>query len=66
MSLVVALTGSAGVGKSTVAEYLVGRYGFQRIRFSDPLKKPCCAQLRQNGTPALLLCRRRAKPHALR
>ena len=52
MSLVVALTGSAGVGKSTVAEYLVGRYGFQRIRFSDPLKHMLAALLsRQGCTP---------------
>lgn len=35
---VVALTGLAGSGKSTVAEYLNRRYDFTRIRFADPLK----------------------------
>lgn len=49
MTLVVALTGSAGVGKSTIAEYLVGRYGFQRIRFSDPLKQMLSALLLKQG-----------------
>lgn len=50
--LVVALTGSAGVGKSTIAEYLAGRYHFQRIRFADPLKQMVTALLtRQGCTP---------------
>lgn len=34
----IALTGYAGSGKSTVAEYLESRHGYRRIRFADPLK----------------------------
>ncbi len=36
---VVALTGAAGSGKSTVADYLIQHYGYQRVKFADPLKK---------------------------
>jgi hypothetical protein len=36
---VVGLTGFAGAGKSTAADYLVGRYGFTRVSFAAPLKK---------------------------
>lgn len=36
---VVGLTGYAGVGKSTVAEYLVEKHGFTRLSFAAPLKK---------------------------
>lgn len=36
---VVGLTGYAGSGKSTVAEYLVERHGFTRLSFAAPLKK---------------------------
>lgn len=35
---VVALTGAAGSGKSTVANYLIEHYGYFRIKFADPLK----------------------------
>lgn len=35
---IVALTGAAGSGKSTVADYLVEHYGYQRVKFADPLK----------------------------
>lgn len=33
-----ALTGPAGVGKSTIAAALEARYGFRRVRFAAPLK----------------------------
>jgi hypothetical protein len=36
---VVGLTGFAGVGKSTAAQYLVERHGFTRVSFAAPLKK---------------------------
>ena len=36
---VVGLTGFAGAGKSTVAEYLVKEHGFTRLSFAAPLKK---------------------------
>lgn len=36
---VVGLTGWAGSGKSTVAEYLVKEHGFTRLSFAAPLKK---------------------------
>jgi hypothetical protein len=34
----IGITGSAQVGKSTVAAFLAERYGYVRIRFADPLK----------------------------
>lgn len=36
--LVLALTGSPGSGKTTVADHLVLRHGFRRLRFGEPLK----------------------------
>ena len=36
---VIGLTGFAGSGKSTVAEYLVKEHGFTRLSFAAPLKK---------------------------
>lgn len=35
---VVALTGKAGSGKSTVADYLISRHGYVRVKFAGPLK----------------------------
>lgn len=35
---VIALCGLAKSGKSTIADYLVKEYGYQRIKFADPLK----------------------------
>ncbi|MFO1157284.1 MAG: hypothetical protein U1E60_00440 [Reyranellaceae bacterium] len=52
MSLVIALTGTTGVGKTTVADHLVLRHGFQRVRFSDPLKQMMSALLVRQGCPA--------------
>jgi len=36
---IIALTGYAQAGKSTVANYLVERHGFTRVSFAAPLKK---------------------------
>lgn len=35
---VVALTGAAGSGKSTAADYLVRQHGYERVKFAGPLK----------------------------
>jgi hypothetical protein len=52
MSLVIALTGTTGVGKTTVADHLVLNHGFQRLRFSDPLRQMLSGLLvRQGCTP---------------
>jgi hypothetical protein len=37
--IVIGLTGVAGAGKSTVANYLVEQHGFTRLSFAAPLKK---------------------------
>ena len=37
--IVIGLTGYAGCGKSTVANYLVEEHGFTRLSFAAPLKK---------------------------
>ncbi len=49
MTLVIALTGTTGVGKTTVADHLVLRHGFQRLRFSDPLKQMMSGLLIRQG-----------------
>lgn len=36
---IIGLTGFAGAGKSTVAQYLVEQHGFTRLSFAAPLKK---------------------------
>lgn len=51
-SMIVALAGSAGAGKSTAAAYLEARYGFARVRFAGPLKAMVRAFLSEAGTPA--------------
>lgn len=35
---IIAITGPAQAGKSTIAKYLAERYDYERIRFADPLK----------------------------
>jgi hypothetical protein len=35
---VVALTGAAGSGKSTAADYLIRQHGYERVKFAGPLK----------------------------
>lgn len=37
--IVIGLTGFAGAGKSTAAQYLVEKHGFIRVSFAAPLKK---------------------------
>jgi hypothetical protein len=37
--MIIGLTGLAGAGKSTVANYLVEKHGFERVSFAGPLKK---------------------------
>ena len=37
--IVIGLTGKAGAGKSTVADYLVEKHGFTKLSFAGPLKK---------------------------
>ena len=37
--ILIGLTGVAGVGKDTVADYLVTRYGFEKKSFAAPLKQ---------------------------
>ncbi len=49
--LVLALTGSAGSGKTTVADHLVLRHGFRRLRFGDPLKTMLGALIAAQGQP---------------
>lgn len=40
---VVALTGAAGSGKSTAADYLIRHHGYERVKFAGPLKDMCRA-----------------------
>ena len=49
--LVLALTGSAGSGKTTVADHLVLRHGFRRLRFGEPLKTMLGALIAAQGRP---------------
>jgi hypothetical protein len=42
--ILIGLTGAAGVGKDTVADYLVNRYGFEKKSFAEPLKRVLLAQ----------------------
>lgn len=37
--MIIGLTGLAGCGKSTLANYLVEKHGFERVSFAAPLKK---------------------------
>lgn len=39
MSLIIGLSGQAGVGKDTAADYLVKKYGFVKIALADGLKR---------------------------
>ncbi|QKC99150.1 deoxynucleotide monophosphate kinase family protein [Mesorhizobium sp. NZP2298] len=43
LPLIVALSGVAGSGKSTVAEYLQDIHGYTRVRFAGPLKAAMAA-----------------------
>lgn len=37
--MIIGLSGYAQTGKDTVAEHLVGKYGYRRIAFADPIRK---------------------------
>jgi hypothetical protein len=43
--MIIGLTGRAGAGKSTVAEYLSREYGFERCSFAAPLYESAAALL---------------------
>lgn len=49
MSLVIGLCGTIGSGKSTVADHLIMKYDFQRVRFADPLKRMLTTLLTEQG-----------------
>ncbi len=40
---IISLSGLAGAGKDTVADYLCSQHGYQRISFAAPLKDACAA-----------------------
>lgn len=40
---VIAISGAAGSGKSTAADYLVRMHGYERVKFAGPLKDMCRA-----------------------
>lgn len=40
---IISLSGLAGAGKDTVADFLCSNYGYQRISFAAPLKDACAA-----------------------
>jgi len=39
LPVVIGMIGKAGSGKDTVADYIVEKYGFEKLAFADPLKK---------------------------
>ena len=39
--MIISLSGEAGTGKDTAAEYLINNYGFSRVAFADELKQMC-------------------------
>lgn len=41
--MIIGLTGPAGSGKDTVADWLEVRHGFSRIALADPIRKGLCA-----------------------
>ena len=47
--ILIGLTGRAGAGKSTVAQYLVEQHGFDELTFAQPLKEGLAIMLRELG-----------------
>ena len=41
MKVIIGLFGKKGSGKDTFADYMVEKYGFQKLSFAGPLKKIC-------------------------
>lgn len=41
MKIIIGLFGKKGSGKDTFADYMVEKYGFQKVSFAEPLKKIC-------------------------
>lgn len=39
MPIIIGITGKAGAGKDTVADHLVGKYGYSKYSLSSPLKR---------------------------
>lgn len=39
MSTIISLTGNMGVGKDTMADYMVAKYGFVKVSMADPFKR---------------------------
>lgn len=39
MSKIISLTGNMGVGKDTMADYMVEKYGFVKVSMADPFKR---------------------------
>lgn len=37
--MIISLTGNTGVGKDTMADYLVSKYGFVKVSMADPFKR---------------------------
>lgn len=46
--IIIGITGTAGTGKDTVADYLVKGYKFNKAGFSDPLKYVCAELFLEN------------------
>lgn len=49
MNLLIAITGRAGSGKTTLSEMVSDRLGYERLAFSDPMKQGLDAMLGLNG-----------------
>lgn len=39
MSMIISITGNMGVGKDTMADYIVSKYGFVKVSMADPFKR---------------------------
>ena len=37
--MIIGITGKAGAGKDTVADYLISHEGFKKIALADPIKR---------------------------